>query len=87
MKEINIAKEERLLYSNALQNSGRDFDEIDARLLTSINVNCFILPSKFNGAQFRDLLQDNSLKIDTVVSSKFPDSDLLIVVNRTPTRI
>lgn len=79
VKEINIAKEERLLYSNALQNSGRDFDEIDARLLTSINVNCFILPSKFNGAQFRDLLQDNSLKIDTVVSSKFPDSDLLIV--------
>lgn len=79
VKEINIAKEERLLYLNALQTSGRDFDEIDARLLTNIDVDCFILPSRYNGVQFRDLLQDNSLKIDTTVSSKFPDSNLLIV--------
>jgi len=79
VEEIKIAIEERILYSSALQTFGRDFNEIDAALLTSIDVDCFIAPSKYNGVPFRELIQDNSLKIDTTVNSKFSDSNLLIV--------
>ena len=79
MEEIKIAKEERVLYSSALQASGRNFDEIAVTLLTSSDVDCFITPSKFNGIEFISLIQDKSLKIDTTVTSNFSDSNLLIV--------
>lgn len=79
VEEIKIAKEERMLYSNARQSYGRDINQIDATVLTSIDVDCFITPSNLNGVQFRELIQDNSLKIDTTVISNFPDSNLLIV--------